>query len=60
MFFITIFYAWLLRLNQNNPLESELLRACYHTTFQELLMYVLDNLSQKMELLECNYVKQVL
>ena len=39
--------------------ESETLESLYHSSFQNLLTYLTENLAPKMELLECNYITQV-
>ena len=39
--------------------EATILRELYHKIFDDVYKYVSLNLGAKMELLECNYVRQV-
>ncbi|XP_066913562.1 dynein axonemal heavy chain 5-like [Clytia hemisphaerica] len=50
-----ILEAWLLK---RDLVEAETLRTLYHKSFQELLIFMTENVSPKIELLECNYVTQ--
>ena len=48
--------GWLLK---RDAMEGEALRTLYHKSFQELLIFMTENVTPKMELLECNYIAQV-
>lgn len=50
-----ILEAWLIK---RDPIESEAFRILYNNSFQELLVFMNENLAPKMELLECNYITQ--
>ncbi|EUB55933.1 Dynein heavy chain 5, axonemal [Echinococcus granulosus] len=52
-----IIQAWLLR---KSPKTREVVMSILEKFFEDAYRYVIENLKAKMELLECNYIKQII